>query len=252
MTEFAVLFPLAFGVGVLVGAIGIGGVLLIPALAFFAHLGLHEAMATALFTFIFTGIAGTALFQRRGSIDWRLSAPVCGGALLFAFAGAWLNSLSRPKLLALALAMLIVFSGIYALASAGRPQHPERIPAQRNRTALLAAIGAAAGFGSGYTGVGGPVLSVPLMVLAGFPAFSAIATSQVIQIIAATSGTLGNLQFGTIDYAIALPLTLFEVCGVYFGVRIAHALPLHALRGCVALACITVGLFLAADVLLRA
>ena len=41
MIEFGVLLPIAFGVGVLVGAIGIGGVLLIPALASFARLGMH-------------------------------------------------------------------------------------------------------------------------------------------------------------------------------------------------------------------
>jgi uncharacterized membrane protein YfcA len=249
MTEFDALLPIAFGVGVLVGAIGIGGVLLIPALASFAGLGMHQAMATALFTFIFTGIAGTALFQRRGSIDWHLSAPVCAGALFCAFAGAWLNSLTRPGRLALALAALMFFSGIHALASERRPLRSEARSAHGH--ALLAVIGAAAGFGSGFTGVGGPVLSVPLMVLAGFPAFSAIATSQVIQIIAAASGTLANLRFGTIDFAIALPLTLFEILGVCFGVRIAHALPLHLLRGGVALACIATGLLLAADALLR-
>jgi uncharacterized membrane protein YfcA len=32
---------------------------------------------------LFTGLAGTWLFQRRGSIDWNLTLPVLAGALIF-------------------------------------------------------------------------------------------------------------------------------------------------------------------------
>jgi hypothetical protein len=39
--------------------------LLIPAFIFFAGMNTHEASATALFTFLFTGILGAYLFQRR-------------------------------------------------------------------------------------------------------------------------------------------------------------------------------------------
>ena len=51
-----ILLAVGFIVGALIGAVGIGGILLIPALAAFGRLGLHEAMATALFTFAFAPI----------------------------------------------------------------------------------------------------------------------------------------------------------------------------------------------------
>jgi uncharacterized membrane protein YfcA len=251
MNEFGWLFPIAFGVGVLIGAVGIGGVLLIPALTIFAGLGIHEAMATALFTFIFTGLAGTWLFQRRGSIDWRITTPVCLGAVFFAFIGAWASSLSKPKLLSLVLAGLIVLSGVYVLASLRGARRPALCARNPNQRSLLGVIGAVSGFGSGFTGVGGPVLSVPLMVLFGFPALTAIGVSQVIQIIAAVSGSMGNLQFGAINFAIAAPVTVCEIVGVFFGVRIVHAIPLRTVRGCVAVACIGIGLFLAGHALLH-
>jgi uncharacterized membrane protein YfcA len=247
MMEIGWLIPIAFGVGVLIGAVGIGGVLLIPALAFFAGLGIHEAMATALFTFIFTGIAGTWLFHRRGSIDWRIAIPVCLGAACFAFIGAWASSLSAPRLLSVVLAGLIVFSGVYMLAS----WRGAFRAGSANQRPLLGAIGAVSGFGSGYTGVGGPVLSVPLMVLFGFPALTAIGVSQVIQIIAAVSGTVGNLQFGTLNYTIAAPVTLCEIAGVFLGVRIVHAIPLQVVRTCVAVACVGIGVFLAGHALVH-
>jgi uncharacterized membrane protein YfcA len=244
MGELVWLAPIAFGVGVLIGAVGIGGILLIPALTAFAGLGIHEAMATALFTFTFTGITGTVMFQRRGSIDWRLATPVCLGAVLFAFLGAWINSLTRPAMLAILLAGVIIFAGIYTLATwRGLPQ-PAFHGDNRAQLTLLAAIGSISGFGSGLTGVGGPALSVPLMVLFGFPALASIGASQVIQIIAAISGTLGNLRFGVVNFEVAAVVTLLEIAGVFLGARIVHAINAEVLRRFVAVLCILVGVFL--------
>ena len=67
----------------LIGTVGVGGVLMVAYLALFAGLSIHQAAATALFSFLFTGLLGTVLYQRRGSIDWRITAPVCAGAIVF-------------------------------------------------------------------------------------------------------------------------------------------------------------------------
>ena len=242
MSNLAWLLMSALGVGTLIGAVGIGGILLIPALTAFAGLSIHAAMATALFTFAFTGLAGTIMFQRRGSIDWTVTRPVLIGAVFFAFIGAWVNSRTGPGALAVILAGIIIFAGVYTLAAwhgvpqaafAGRP---------RAQQILLFVLGALAGFGSGLTGVGGPALSVPLMVLCGFPALTSIGTSQVIQIVAAASGTIGNLKYGTIDFQVAATVTLLEIIGVLIGARIVHAVNANMLRKFVAVLCVIVGM----------
>lgn len=247
--ELGCLLLASFGVGVLIGAVGVGGILLIPALTAFAGLGIHEAMATALFTFTFTGITGTVMFQRRGSIDWRVTTPVCLGAFPLAFVGAWLNSVTRPMVLALLLAAVIIFAGAYTLAAWRGMRDPAFHGNHRARQALLVAVGAVAGLGSGWTGVGGPALSVPLMVLFGFPALASIGASQVIQIIAALSGTAGNLSFGAIDFTVAAVVTLLEIAGVFVGARIVHAVSPGPLKQFVAWLCIAVGIFLIARTL---
>jgi len=246
MTEFAWLLLTAFGVGTLIGAVGIGGILLIPALTAFAGLPIHAAMATALFTFAFTGVTGTVMFQRRGSIDWVITRPVLVGAIFFAFVGAWVNSLTGPGALAIILAAIIIFAGVYTLATWHGMPEPALHGRRQAQQMLLLALGAIAGFGSGLTGVGGPALSVPLMVLFGFPALTSIGTSQVIQIVAAVSGTLGNLKYGTIDFGIAATVTLLEIAGVLLGARIVHAVDAGSLRKFVAVLCIVVGLALIA------
>jgi len=228
--------------GVLIGAVGIGGILLIPALNLMTTLSLQTSMATALSTFIFTGIVGTLLFQRRGSIDWSLTAPLCAGGAIFGFVGAWSSSLLDPRLLMQMLAAVILFAGAYTLLSRETRRGVVSTDRTFARGALLFGIGAVTGLGSGLTGVGGPALSVPIMVLFGFPTLSAIGAGQVIQIVAALSGTVGHLAQGNVDVPLAAALTVFEVIGVWFGVLIAHTVDVRHLRNVVGVLCIAVGI----------
>lgn len=228
-------------VGILIGAVGVGGILLIPGLNVLAGLAIHEAMATALFTFIFTGALGTFLFQRRGSIDWGITVPVCVGAAIFGFLGAWANAKIEARELTLILSSLIIFAGVYTISTRNlaRPAMLQGRP--RLQQALLVGIGAVAGFGSGLTGVGGPALSVPAMVLFGFSPLTTIGVSQVIQILAAVSGSAGNLRYGSINFKLAIIVTFFELIGVLVGVRIVHAIDARSLRSYVGILCILVG-----------
>lgn len=241
MLTMILLIAASLGVGMLIGAVGVGGILLIPALNILAGLGIHEAMATALLTFIFTGVVGTVMFQRRGTIDWRITVPVCLGGAIFGFIGAWANSYLKAPVLSAVLSSIIVFAGIYTLTGGGSGRPPVFHDRPKRQFATLIGIGAFAGFGSGLTGVGGPALSVPIMVLFGFSPLTAIGTSQVIQILAAVSGTVGNIRFGSIDYQVAAMVTVVELVGVTLGVRIVHAVDGRHLRKFVGALCILVG-----------
>ncbi|MTJ92318.1 MAG: sulfite exporter TauE/SafE family protein [Desulfovibrio sp.] len=245
---FILLALIAVLVGALIGTVGVGGILLIPALNGFADLPIHVSMGTSLFSFIFTGVLGTWLYQRHGSIDWGITIPVCAGALLSGYAGALCNGYASPRLLGVLLGVVIIFAGIYALL----PPHqnsPENH--NRRRLPLLLGIGALVGFGSGLTGVGGPVLSVPLMVILGFAPLTAIATSQVIQITAALSGTLGNVSNGAINFSVASWVTVLELGGVILGARLAHTVSTATLKKTVSVVCILVGSFVLARELLQ-
>lgn len=234
----------SLGVGALIGAVGIGGVLLIPALVYLAGLGVHQAMATALASFIATGIVGTISFQRRGSVDWRITIPVCGGAMVFAFVGAMANSFIDGQRLSMILAAVIIFAGVYTLKSLRALNDPVFSSRPRLQFALLVVIGAFVGFGAGLTGAGGPVLSVPLMIMFGFPPLQTIGAGQVIQILAAVSGTLGNLKYGSIDFKIIGFITLFEIIGVVIGVKIVHVVNQFFVRRFVAWLCVVVGIWM--------
>ena len=222
----ALLAAVAVVVGFFIGSVGVGGVLLIPALVLLGGLEIHRAAATALFTFVFTGVLGTWLFYRRGSIDWRMAAPVCVGSVLFSYLGALVNSMLPPRPLALIIAAIIVFAGVYVLSPA-KSHGPARTGKEKW---LLGGVGALAGFGSGLSGAGGALFSVPMMMALGFVPLAAIGTSQVLQMVVALSGTAGNLQFGGVDFATAAWVSALSMLGVVLGARAAHAVSALALR----------------------
>ena len=230
----------ALVVGGLIGTVGAGGILLIPALSLFAGLSTHEAMATALFSFIFTGLMGTCLYQRRGSIDWHITLPICLGTIAFGYLGSQVNAATSGPLLNLLLAGVIMFAGVYALFPVRGATIVYR-PGDTRQKLMLFSMGALVGCAAGLTGVGGPVLSVPLMVVMGFHPLTAIATSQLIQITAGVSGSFGNMQSGFIVFSVAWWVIFAEVAGVAVGVRLAHAIPTATLKKVVAVVCIVVG-----------
>ena len=246
-----VLLLVAVLVGGLIGTVGVGGILLIPALSALGGLTTHAAMATALFSFIFTGILGTWLYYKHGSINWGITIPVCVGGLLGGYPGALANAIAPAWILNLILGCIIIFAGIYALFPAKGGTIEYRPGDTRQRLQLIL-IGATVGFGSGLTGVGGPVLSVPFMVILGFAPLTSIATSQVIQITAATSGSISNFANGFVDIHMALLVTAAELIGVVAGARLAHTVSSGFLIQMVSVVCISVGGFIFIRAILQA
>jgi len=103
-------------VGVLVGCVGIGGVLLPPALAYVGGLDLHLAMATGMWSFLFTGVVGTIAYSRRNSVDWRMVLWLGTGIVPAAVVGALSNAALPAAVLMVLLATLITATGVNAFA----------------------------------------------------------------------------------------------------------------------------------------
>jgi uncharacterized protein len=240
----ALLAGVAVAVGFFIGAVGVGGVLLIPFLVLLCGLDIHAASATALFSFLFTGVLGTWLFQRRGSIRWRMAISVCAGATVAGYFGSVAASHIDPRPLTLLIAAIIMVAGVWVL----RPAPPRAAPRDGNGpgdTATLLGVGAASGFGAGLSGAGGPLFSVPIMVLLGFSPLTAIGVGQVLQIVAAVSGSLASMQDQRIHFGIAAWVTVFELGGVVAGTWLAHSVSSVVLRRIAAALCIAVAVLMA-------
>ena len=231
----------ALVVGILCGCTSIGGILLIPALVVFSNLPTHEAMATALFTFVFITILGTWGHWKKGSLDLASCAALCLGGFLGGCPGALLNARFSASFLDMALAVLVLFAGATALMPSGRTLFDVAGKGRAARNWTLLVLGLFVGVMAGLTGVGGPVLSVPFMMALGFAPLFSIASGQPLAVVACASGTIANVFAGTIDYFLGIWVTAVEMFGMWVGLRIAYRVNQRALKMAVAVLCLATG-----------
>lgn len=239
--EIAAIAAIATGVGTLIGCVGIGGVLLVPSLAYLFGIPVQTAIAAAMVAYLFSGIVGTTIYARHGSIRWRMAFIMFASAGPAAFAGAAAVSITPGIWLELLIAILIVLAGINALRKG-----PEQSGATEPHVGpvRLLGMGAITGVGSAMTGTGGPLVLVPMAVWMGFPALTAVGLSQAVQLPIAILATTGNVLYGTMDWTIAGILSAALVIGSAMGAKLAHAVPRESLRLFLAWVLVLVGLFI--------
>ena len=213
--------------GLMIGCIGIGGVILVPALVFLAGIPIQIAIPAAMFAYILSGLVATAVFARNKSIDWRMASSLCIGGTPAAFAGAWAVSIFDGRLLAACLGVLTLLSGVNSL----RP----RLRAETDRATLshgiLFFVGAATGFLSSLTGTGGPLLLVPILLSMRLGVLASVGLSQIFQLPVAIAATAGNIVYGKLDLVLGIVLAASLSGGSWFGAKLAHAVPRATLRG---------------------
>src|SRR5215213_9653411 len=126
MLSTIILLVSALIVGVLVGCVGIGGVLLPPALVYVGGLDLHLAMATGMWSFLFTGVVGTMACCRPNSVDWGMVLWFGAGIVPAGVFGALSNAAMPAEVVIVLRATLITATGVNAFAkgsSAERAAH---------------------------------------------------------------------------------------------------------------------------------
>lgn len=231
-------------VGFLVGCTGMGGIILIPSLVYFAGLNSHVAMGTTLFTFIFTTSLCSYLYIRLGHVDWKATIPICVGGFLFTYLGADVKAFTAAPYLNLILALLILLAGALVFRPVRGRSFRFMEEGRASRTWILFAVGGGVGFVAGLTGAGGPVLSVPIMIALGFPPLIAIGAGQVYSVPVALSGTVANVLHGAIDYEVGGWLVAAQIAGILFGVYMANRMNTARLRKVVAWVCVYCGIFI--------
>ena len=235
-------------VGIAIGATGIGGVLLVPLLAYVLGLPVPAAIAMALWSYLWSGLVAVWLYARHGSVPWRPALWLCLAAAPAAYLGALAVAVVPSPLLEALIAAILVAAGFNALrqprigTSAARPLG----------TPALAALGGVTGFAAALTGAGGALILVPLLVALGEPVLLSIGLGQVIQLPIAAVATLANLRQGRIDLLLGSVLAAALSLGIALGVPLAHRLPQAALRRLLALTMLAAGAAIGVRLLLSA
>jgi uncharacterized membrane protein YfcA len=227
--------------GGLIGATGIGGVLVVPALTQLEGLDVARAIAVSSLAFAFPAVAG---------LWWLRNGPVVGSAQLWALAagavpGGVLGGLLvhgvQAHWLLTALAVLAVGSGLRGLM----PIHPVNPERASFGVVRMAQIGLAVGIGSALTGTGGPVILIPLLMLWRQPMALTLACAQAIQLPVALSASAVHAASGSRDLVLACGIGLVLLVGSLIGQRLARRANLRSLQILVSLLLVGTGLWFA-------
>lgn len=243
-------------VGLLSGLLGIGGgTIMVPLFRLAFGMPAIQATATSLLAIIPTSLSGcVGHFRNRTCvIGVGLAAGLAGACT--SPAGVHLASISPSWAIMLAAAVIIGYSaftmlkkGLAMPKEAGRfkasaatakagakatapAERPARVRATRRQTVVGVAAGAVAGLASGYVGVGGGFLMVPLFIqFGGISMRQASGTSLIAVTLLAIPGAIAQIMLGNVHILAGLVLSLGSIPGALVGANLVKYVPERTLR----------------------
>lgn len=100
----------------------------------------------------------------------------------------------------------------------------------RKKIVAFCGVGLLAGFLSGFFGIGGGTVIIPVLVLCGFTQKSAAATSLLAILPAAVAGVIAYLLSGAVHYPSAILLACGVIVGAQFGTMLLNKLSERVLQ----------------------
>ena len=242
--------------------------LLVPAFKLGYAMDSLMCTATSLFTIIPTSISGAVSHIRNKTCLPKLGVAAGLGGACMSPLGVWLAALSPDWAVMGAAALIIAYSSVTMFRKALKAPkatkpvapscHPERsaagakskdLAAVEDRAAAIkrahleapaigwreAAIGAAiglfAGLASGYVGVGGGFIMVPLMMsVLHVPMKLTSGTSLIAVMILAVPGTITQAVLGNINWVAGIAVACGSIPGAALGAKLIPKVPERQLR----------------------
>ncbi len=226
-------------IGVVVGALGAGGgILAVPVLTYVLGQSAHDAAAGSLVVVGLTALASLRDPVRQGRVHWREGLVFGALSVLGAVTGSRLSVRLDEVVLMRLFSVMLLAVGAFMLRKGllegrrrRRGQSQPRPDARARGRATVVVAATCTGFMTGFFGVGGGFIVVPMLVLAlAFPMREATGTSLVVMVIAATTGLLARIGTGvSVDWVVVLPFAFASMCGGLAGGPLTRRLPSHAL-----------------------
>ena len=238
-------------VGVMSGLLGVGGgTIMVPIFRLAFGMSPLASTATSLFAIIPTSISGVVAHARAKTCVPKLGLALGAGGAVMSPMGVWLASVSPGWLVICVAAIVIGFSAVKMFKKAAKCAPSPRagraggnaqgasakvVPDQpvlsRNQYLQGACIGLIAGLASGYVGVGGGFIMVPLMLaVLDIPMSLASGTSLIAIMILAIPGVIEQGLLGNIEYLAGIAIVVGSIPGALVGARLVRMVPERQLR----------------------
>ncbi|MEM4718684.1 MAG: sulfite exporter TauE/SafE family protein [Nitrososphaerota archaeon] len=227
-----------------------GGIITVPALMILAGFDAHHAIGTSMSAIVFAGAASALAYHRQGRLDWRLALVAETTAMPGSFLGAMLTGLAAPSSLKILFSIFLIALALSIIFRRSSPADEETSKRERGETCwkrilrdsrgevfaysvdLLKLLPASflAGVISGFFGVGGGGVNVPLMYHIGVPMHVAVATSTLMIALTALSGAIGHILLGHVKLIELLALAPGIIAGAQLGASAARRTSSPVLR----------------------
>ena len=248
-----ILVVVGFAAGTLGSLVGLGGgILVIPVLAVYMGVSMHQAIGVSLMAVIATSTATSSVNVERGVTDIRLGMTLELATTVGAVAAAIIAAFVHRTTLAVLFTGFLLYTGLSLIRRAwqGRFMKAQAtIPPYEihNYPAGLAAACFAGGM-SGLLGIGGGLVKVPVMYLfMGVPLRVATATSNFMIGVTASASAFIYWGRGDVTLSLAAPIVVGVFGGSLTGARLAPKLRVSYVLGLL----IIVTLYLSSQMILK-
>ena len=254
------------GAGILSGLFGIGGgILIVPALVLLSGMGLKEAYGTSLASLLLpVGILGCIVYYKEKLLNIKAALAVAFGIICTIALGAYTANILGTFELKICYSIFLIYIGIKFLnpvtslqnlfrrESQTKPdpgvevQIPQPAESAADRQLYLKCyiIGLLAGIVSGFFGIGGGAIIVPLLTMwLKFDTKKAIATSLgVLLPPIGLPGVLVYYSAGNLNISIALCVAFGLLLGTIFGAKLTVRLPSRSVKAAYGMLLIITGI----------
>jgi uncharacterized protein len=218
--------------GIGITALGPGGVLATIGLYALTDLTPAQVAGTAIVTNIAAGVLGAVVYTKSGQLRdpqiRRTAVLLAATAVVGTPLGVLINSAISGRVFGLLLGFFVAGTAVLVWY---RDRHaPATDAPAQPRAAVVIAIGFGVATAAGMFGIGGPMLTVPLLVALRVPVLGALAAAQAQSVVIGSVGTIGYLAQGAIDWPLAALVGVPALVGALVGWVIARALPTRALK----------------------
>jgi uncharacterized membrane protein YfcA len=215
---------LVAAIGALIGAVGLGGFMMVPVLMLLEGASVKQGVVIAAVAFLASGLVSLALWRRepgRGREQRNFLLAAAPGAVV----GALAVQASVEGVLA-----AFIACGFAAAGLAEWLELPRQVRARPVGDAKAAGGGLVAGFASALTGTSGPMVAMPLLAAAGMALRERVALAQVAQIPIALGATIAFASFGDVPWKLAAGSSLALCVGLVAGARLTRRMEARGLR----------------------
>lgn len=211
--------------GVLSGLFAIGGgILMVPLLVWRAGMDQRRASATSLVAIIPTAVVSSATYLAHGQIDVVAGALVASGAIAGAVVGSRL--LRRLPLTWLRWMFIVFILAVAVRLLFAAPERGHLVGLSVVVAVGYVTLGLVTGIASGLFGIGGGIITVPLLVsLFAFGDLVAKGTSLLVSIPTGVVGTVSNRSTGLVDVRAGLVVGAAAAAASVPSVLLALAIP---------------------------